>query len=103
MIPALVIAEVTYLIGRRRGAPAEAEFLRGLVELDAEIEAPTSGDIIRMAELVLQYGDFPLGATDASIVALAERLNTDLIVTLHRRHFGAVRPRHCTAFRLLPD
>ena len=44
-----------------------------------------------------------LGGTDASVVALAERLNTDLIITLDRRHFNAVRPRHCLAFRLLPE
>ena len=36
-------------------------------------------------------------------VSLAERLNTDLIITLDRRHFSAVRPRHCPAFRLLPE
>jgi predicted nucleic acid-binding protein len=52
---------------------------------------------------VEQYADFPLGAADASVVALAERLGTDLIVTLDHRHFGAVRPRHCPAFRLLPE
>ena len=71
--------------------------------MDALVEAPTPADLRRMAELVEQYGDFPLGATDASVVALAERLGTDLIVTLDRRHFGAVRPRHCPAFRLLPE
>jgi hypothetical protein len=36
------------------------------------------------------------------VISLAERLNTDLVITLDRRHFGAVRPRHCRAFRLLP-
>ena len=56
-----------------------------------------------MADLMDQYADFPLGAADASVVALAERLNTDLIVTIDRRHFGVVRPRHCEAFRLLPE
>jgi len=40
---------------------------------------------------------------DASVIALAERLETDTIITLDRRHFGAVRPRHCPAFRLLPE
>ncbi len=51
---------------------------------------------------VAQYGDFPLGGTDASVIALAERLDTDLIVTFDHRHFRAVRPRHCPSFRLLP-
>ena len=32
----------------------------------------------------------PLGTTDASIVAIAERLGVTQIATLDHRHFGAV-------------
>jgi len=46
--------------------------------------------------------DFPLGVVDASVVAVAERLETDTVITLDRRHFSAIRPRHCAHFRLLP-
>ncbi len=101
VIPALVVAEVTYIVGRRLGPQAEASFLRGLEHL--EVEAPAAEDWPRIAELVEAYQDFPLGGTDASVVALAERLRTEVVVTLDRRHFGAVQPRHCTAFRLLPE
>jgi predicted nucleic acid-binding protein len=38
----------------------------------------------------------------ASVVARAERLDTDLVITLDRRHFAAIRPRHPPALRLLP-
>ena len=55
-----------------------------------------------MGELVAEYADFPLGGTDASVVALAERLEVEVVVTLDRQHFGAVRPRHRDAFELLP-
>ena len=55
-----------------------------------------------MAALMLQYRDFPLGAADASIVALAERLDTDQIVTFDHRHCAAVRPVHCQSFVLSP-
>jgi predicted nucleic acid-binding protein len=55
-----------------------------------------------MGELVEQYADFPLGGTDASVIALAERLDAPVIVSLDRRHFGAVAPRHRAAFELLP-
>jgi hypothetical protein len=101
VVPALVVAEATYMVGLRLGSKAEARFLRGLEQL--EVEAPLAGDWPRIAELVEQYEDFPLGGTDASVVALAERLGTAVVITLDRRHFAAVKPRHCNAFQLLPD
>jgi len=101
VIPTLVVAEVTYLVGRRLGADAEARFLRGLGRFD--VEAPSADDWSRIAELVELYRDFPLGGTDASVVALAERLGAEVVVTLDRRHFATVEPRHCAAFHLLPE
>ena len=44
-----------------------------------------------------------LGTVDASIVVLADRLETDLIVTLDRRHFRAIRSPRGRSFRLLPE
>lgn len=92
VLPTLVIAEVTSLIGRRLGPSAEARFLAGLATFD--VEPPSPDDWTRMAELVDEYADFPLDGTDASVVALAERLDTDIVITLDRRHFSIVRPRH---------
>lgn len=100
VIPALVIAEATYFVGRRLGPLAESQFMRGLSTFD--VEAPTLDDFARIAELVEAYADFPLGGTDASAVALAERLAAPIIITLDRRHFSAVRPLHRDAFDLLP-
>lgn len=100
VIPALVVAEATYFVGRRLGADAEHAFLLGIGRLD--VEGPSSEDFMRMAELVEEYADFPLGGTDASVIALAERLQTPLVVTLDRRHFVTVKPRHRDAFELLP-
>lgn len=101
IVPALVVAEVTYLVGRRLGAVTEAAFLRGLAAV--EVEAPSIDDWPKIAALVLQYSDFPLGGTDASVAVLAERLGTDLIVTLDRRHFGAIRMSSGQSFRVLPE
>ncbi len=101
IIPALVVAEVTCLVGRRLGAEIEAAFLRGLATL--EVEAPAASDWPAIADLVSRYADFPLGGTDASVAVLAERLGTDLVVTLDRRHFDVIRSTQGRAFRLLPD
>jgi len=97
---AMAVAEATYFVGSRIGSAAERAFLEGLASLD--VEGPSGEDFARMAELVEQYADWPLGGTDASIVALAERLQAPAIVTLDRRHFAAIRPRHRETFELLP-
>lgn len=101
VVPALVVAEVTYFIGRRLGPPTEATFLRSLAAV--EVEAPSVEDWPAIARLVERYADFPLGGTDASVAVLAERLGTDLIITLDRRHFAAIRMSNGEPFRLLPD
>ena len=100
VVPALAVAEATYFVGRRLGSTAESRFLNGIGKLD--IEGPSQEDFARMAELVEKYADFPLGGTDASVIALAERLDAPIILTLDRRHFAAVAPRHREAFQLLP-
>jgi predicted nucleic acid-binding protein len=63
----------------------------------------TTADYGRMAELVELYADWPLGGTDASVIAIAERLGVTTVATLDRRHFGPTRPRHIEAFTLLPE
>jgi predicted nucleic acid-binding protein len=86
-----VVAEATYLIEQAIGPAAEAAFLRSLRSYRSPVEAPTETDLLRAAELVEQYYDLPLGGTDASIVALAERLGEVEIATIDRRHFTAQR------------
>lgn len=101
VIPAFCLVEAAYLVSRMYGADAEAAFLTSHARSD--IRLPSAAQIIRIAELVRRYADFPLGTVDASVVALAEELDTDVVITLDRRHFGAVRPRHCAGFTLLPE
>jgi uncharacterized protein len=55
-----------------------------------------------MAELVEEYAALELGGTDASVIALAERLDASMIITLDRRHFAAVAPRRRESFELIP-
>jgi uncharacterized protein len=101
VVPALVVSEVTYLVGRRMGAEVEAAFLRGLASI--EVEAPSSEDWTAIADLVERCADLPLGGSDASVAVVADRLGTDLIVTLDRRHFGAMRSAGGAPYRLIPD
>ena len=100
VLPALVIGETCYFLEKLFWPAIEVAFLRSLAEYD--IRAPLADDWRRIAELVEKYADFPLGTVDASVVALAERMETDTVITLDRRHFAAVQPRHCRELRLLP-
>lgn len=101
VIPALVVAEVTYLIGRRLGALAEGRFLRTLGDYD--VRSPEPDDWKRIGALVAKYRSLPLGGTDASVVVLADRLRTSVIITTDRRDFGAVRNAAGRPFELLPN
>ena len=102
VVPVLVITEVAYLIGSRLGSDAEVRFLGDLAAGDFALEPVMAGDWLRIAELVSQYRDLPLGTVDSSVVATAERLQIAKIATLDRRHFSIVRPNHADSFELLP-
>ena len=97
-----MITEVVYLIGSRLGPDAEVRFLGDLSSGDLGVEPVAAADWLRIAELVHQYRDLPLGAVDASVIAAAERLNAKVVATFDRRHFSVVRPNHVEALTLLP-
>jgi uncharacterized protein len=77
----LVVAETAYLIGRQLGPDAEAGFFRSVANGDLMVEALTPTDYLRIAALVDRYRDRPLGGTDASLVAVAERLGQPRLAT----------------------
>ncbi len=101
-VPAMVVAEATFMIERSGGSIAEAAFLRSLRSSRYVIEAPTNDDLRRAAELVERYADLRLGGTAASVIALAERLGDSTIFTLDRRHFAVVQSSAADGLTLLP-
>ncbi len=90
------------MIDRQLGPAAEADFYRSITAGDLAVEDLTVADWERIAELVERYADLGLGGVDASVIAVAERLDVREIATLDRRDFSVVRPRHVDAFELLP-
>ena len=101
-MPTLVITEVAYLLGTRLGADPEVRFLADLAAGNLIAEPVAASDWLRIAELVAQYRDLPLGTVDASVIAAAERLGTNDIATLDRRHFTVVKSTH-GLLNLLPS
>jgi predicted nucleic acid-binding protein len=105
LVPPTVVAETCYLIDRSLGPKAEATFLDVGVGsgYPYQLVDLVHADVRRMAELVRQYADRRLGGTDASVVALAERLKVTTVATVNARDFANVRPRHVRALRLVPN
>ena len=102
LVPALVVTEVSYLLADRIGTHAELAFGRSIADGELVVEPVLDSEWERIASLTEQYLDLPLGIVDASVVALAERHHVDVIASLDHRHFSVVRPRHVSAFTLVP-
>jgi uncharacterized protein len=101
IVPVLVITEVVHFLGKLGWEP-EKRFLDDLAAGAFRVEPVLDADWQRVGDLVVTYGDWPLGSVDASIVAAAERLDIHEIATIDHKHFRAIRPAHVEAFTLLP-
>lgn len=98
----LVLAEIDYMLSSRGTSVAMEAF-------HEEIRAGSLGVEwwpkleVDAADIADRYAQIGLGLTDASLVALAGRLETTRIATFDERHFRAVEPLAGGAsFRLLP-
>jgi predicted nucleic acid-binding protein len=101
-LPAPVLVEFDWL-ARMRGTPeASLLLLRSILEEDVLVVDLDHEDYARSLTLMIGYADLRLGLVDASVIAIAERLEQDTIATLDRRHFSVVRPLHADAFTLVP-
>jgi predicted nucleic acid-binding protein len=84
------------------GAKAEQRLVQSIVSGEMEIEELTIADLRRTLEVIRRYEDAQIGFVDATVVAIAERLKLQRILTTDRRDFSLVRPRHCKEFELFP-
>lgn len=88
---------------RKHSPRSEVEFIRSLSNGDFEPVEITVADYARMTELTETYIERPMGVTDASVIAIAERLGITEIACTDRTDFRMVHPRHVDAFTLLPE
>jgi len=102
LVPSFVVTEVCFMLERDGGPRLEAEFVRSLAAGDFTLVEADAAALDRAADLIATYADLPLGVVDATVVALAEHLGVTEIAALDRRHFTVVRPKHVSAFSLLP-
>jgi uncharacterized protein len=97
-----VLPEICYLLDSRLGHAAMRKFVTRLRSSAMRIEPLIDSDLSRAAEILRQYADARVDFVDATIVAIAERLNVTRVLTVDHRHFRLIRPKHCAAFELLP-
>lgn len=97
-----VLAELDYLLHARSTAAAveafRAEIRRGSLGVEW-----WPGLDVEAADVADRHAELELGLVDASLVALAARLETNLIASFDERHFRAVKPLDRSGpFELLP-
>jgi predicted nucleic acid-binding protein len=95
-----VLTETLYLVGPRWQAQKNAlEFvLRGAFQL-----VPSSpASMKRVALLMEKYRNVPMDYADATLVALGEELETDIVFTLDRRGFSTYRLGQRKTFQIIP-
>ena len=98
----LVLAEVDFLAGSRGGQGMRTAFRRDVIAGAYRVNWWDDA-AVQAAEIAQQYADLGVSLADASLVALAARLQTTEIATFDERHFRAIRPLWGgDAFRLLP-
>lgn len=102
IVPITVIPEAAYLIATRISHRAMRLFLDNLRHPQWRIENITPADYERSVEILNVYQDARLDFADGTIVAVAERMNVDTILTLDRRDFYMIRPSHTDHFIVLP-
>lgn len=103
VISPFVIAELDYLVATQLGTEASLAVLHELASRAYELAAISVDELAACAQLVDTYRDQDIGVTDASLVVLAHRYNTQTILTLDRRHFDVLRPTNGGRFDIVPD
>lgn len=94
-----VVTETLYLVGpswRPQNGILQFIFRGAVVVVSSSIES-----LRRVADLMEKYADRPMDYADATLVALAEDLDTDRVFTLDQ-DFSIYRHHGDRPFRLLP-
>ncbi len=102
LLPVTVLPELAFLMGRSGGTLSVVAMIRTLRASDIRFVDLWPEDYDRTAEILEEYADTRIDFVDATIMALAERLNVTRILTLDRRDFALYRPVHCSHFEILP-
>jgi predicted nucleic acid-binding protein len=96
-----VLTEATHLLGR---VPGGRQACVDFFSLGGATLVPTGqATLARCRELLEKYQNLPMDYADATLVVLAEDLNTQRIFTTDHKDFRIYRYREALPFRILPE
>jgi predicted nucleic acid-binding protein len=98
----LVLAELDYLVRRNAGERAARHVLEELAGGAYDVVDLGVGGLRSALAVIDRYPDRSLGLTDASLVALAERIGAATVFTLDRRDFDGLARADGTPLVILP-
>ena len=102
IVPMAVLGELDYLLREFLSINAELDFLEAVASGAFTLEPLTAVDVARCRELIETYRSLDLGLADSAVIATAERLGVDRILTVDERDFRAVRSKSGKPFAILP-
>jgi predicted nucleic acid-binding protein len=100
----MVLAEIDYMVLDKVGVGQELAVIDDLTSGAYEIADLDIDDVRAAPGLAARHRDLKIGIKDALNAVLADRYETNEILTTDQRHFRAITPlsRKFDAFRLLP-
>lgn len=95
-----VVVEATHMVARSRGD--HARVLEFLIAADVPVFALHRSLHENCVHLMRRFADAPMDYADATLVALADRLDISRIFTFDRRGFAAYRGARGVALTVIP-
>lgn len=102
LLSPFVLAELDYLIGKLVGVPATLRLLDEVARGAYRLAPFDAADVALAREVIARHAALAIGLADASLVVLAERFETNVLLTLDERHFRSLRGPGRRPFLLLP-
>jgi len=103
IVPSPVIPEACYMLNKKFGTSIEIKFIEEIISVNLHIEIIKFPDLVRIAEILKKYSTLDIGYVDGAIVAIAERLKINCILTLDRKHFNSLIPLGFDYFEIYPE
>ncbi len=102
-VPTVILAEPDCLLRELIGVDAELDILKTIASRAYSLESFMTANLERCRELISGYRDINLGLVDAAVIATAEWLGFQYILTVDERALRVVHRRNALFTLLLAD